>query len=207
MAAYNCAIENRLLIQFSQVGCCSTTIEQEVRCINTLVQDGLVSATVLIDDANRKYSAEILRLTECGLKRVDGFSSTSEPTPAITDEELGVKGQLEADDGFDRTLLKIASGGIVIAFGLVPLMQSVAVVLWQFWVWLGAVLAFGFSLLGLLYSYRFSKAAFRSVAIGKPSEAMANATANVNKLNGLLFIVGFVLLGVFVGSVLLRFVK
>ena len=206
----NTDICDRILLQYAQTGSFETSNKIEVVCVAILKSEGQVDAKILIDEERDKYAAKVFALTTAG---VNAIASNSAVKQANTNQSRilsdAAQSQMKSDDDSDSTLLTLASGGIALAFGMLPFLGEHGWSWWQFICWVVAASLWVVCLLGLLLSYWTSKRAFAALGLGCMQKAslFSACTALVNKVNVVLFITGLCVFFGFVVHVAIRFVK
>lgn len=206
----NADICDRILLQCAQTGLFETSNKFEVLCVAILKSEGLVDAKVIIDETKDKYTATVYALTTAG---VNAIASNGVVNQANADQSRNLsdaaQSQMKSDDDSDSTLLTLASGGIALAFGMLPFLGEYGWAWGQFICWVVAASLWVVCLLGLLFSYWTSKRAFAALDLNCMQKArfFSACTALVNKVNVLLFISGLCVFFGFVVHVAIRFVK
>lgn len=206
----NADICDRILLQCAQTGLFETSNKFEVLCVAILKSEGLVDAKVIIDETKDKYTATVYALTTAG---VNAIASNGVVNQANADQSRNLndaaQSQMKSDDDSDSTLLTLASGGIALAFGMLPFLGEYGWSWGQFICWVVAASLWVVCLLGLLLSYWTSKRAFAALGLGCMQKAslFSACTALVNKVNVVLFITGLCVFFGFVVHVAIRFVK
>ena len=208
MASVAC-IGRRILVQYDQMLGFVSNNATEVLAVKSLQDAGLVDAVVVIDQKRNVYSAEINQITARGRQVLsrDAVSGKGGADFALSDRaKLAIRQQFDADRSYDSTLLHITSGGIALAFGLLPaLLKNAELTIEHFIIWMGAVLIWIVGLLGMLYSFRVSRRVFEndpsltSDVIKLKKYEIDNAlVGRLNILNGIVFFCGLLAFASFV---------
>ena len=155
----------RILLQFVQTGNFSTNDPTEAYHVALMVDRNYVEAKVSTNDAGTPIAAQIGRLTACGHDAVEAELATAMSQPQSSNQSdyynILVRNQAENDQGRDKILLSVATGGIALLFAIASFYRSHEITL-ETVPWVITVSLWGTVLVGLLVSYHVGSTAARN---------------------------------------------